>query len=68
MPCWQNWQMHLPAKQGPGDRHPGSRPGHGALLCRDGVNGKRGELKPHYPVDVRVQVPFPARSSLKAAI
>ena len=23
---WLNWQKHLPAKEGPGDRHAGSRP------------------------------------------
>ena len=36
METWLNWQKHFPAKEGPGDRHVGSRPTVSAeMSCND---------------------------------
>ena len=37
METWLNWQKHFPAKEGPGDRHVGSRPTVSAQMSPAGI-------------------------------
>ena len=38
METWLNWQKHFPAKEGPGDRHVGSRPTVSAQMSPAGIS------------------------------